>query len=58
MKSAVPMNAPVCVKRPPDAARRAAGRLGDPGEAQVKNADDSRSIEHQVAGLDVAVNDP
>ena len=34
------------------------GRVDDPGQAQVEHAHGPGGVEHEVAGLDVAVDDP
>ncbi len=57
MKSIVPMYIPLSVKRAAGGLTERIGGVYQAGETEVENADGAGSVEHEVAGLDVAVDD-
>ena len=57
MKSTVPMYIPLSVNRPPGGLAERIGGVDDAGQPEVEDADRSGGVEHEVAGLDIAVDD-
>ena len=57
MKSTVPMYIPLSVNRAARCLAKWIGRVDDAGQPEVEDADRSGVVEHEVAGLDIAVDD-
>ncbi len=54
----VPMYMPVWVRRPALLELEGIAGVDDPGQAQVEHTNGPGAVEHEVAGLDIAMNDP